>query len=67
VGYWGVKNMSVFHAFILVGYKLFGSKTFSILIEDYVSLNPKEEIKSVEVSIHQYNNIKEQPVSKINI
>jgi hypothetical protein len=54
LGYWKVCNLSLYYAFMMVGDDLYGSKTFSIIKEDWVKLKFSEEIKTVILPSHQF-------------
>jgi hypothetical protein len=49
IGYWKVSDLSLYYAFTLIDGNLFGCKVFSIVLEDWVKVNYKEEIRMIKI------------------
>lgn len=50
VGNWNLEGISLYYAFTLINGKLFGSKCFSVILEDWVPLYFKETIEEIIVA-----------------
>lgn len=59
MGYWNVDGISLYYAFITLNGKLFGSKYFSVVFEDWVQLHYTETMEEavIPVSTHQIHPI----------
>lgn len=60
IGYWRVEKQSLYYSFKTIDDRLYGSKCFSIIREDWQELHFKEEIKSVLVESHLHS-LQQQP------
>jgi hypothetical protein len=49
VGYWKIKDYTLYYSFMMIDEKLHGSKQFSIIKEDWIELKFVEEVKNVSI------------------
>jgi hypothetical protein len=52
LGHWKVENISTYYSFLCRENKLFGSKSFSIVKEEWLELKYTEEVKQIEIISH---------------